>query len=114
LEKKIDKKAKELRKRRKEVYSQINRHNIAYGRIAQFIFTIVGLVVIYLNWGFLISHLANLLSKGAVIQDPSQAPTVANYLLLILIIATVGVESIPFLGIGGIGQDSALIVSPTP
>jgi hypothetical protein len=110
----LGEKAKELREQRKEVFSLINRQNIAYRRIVKVIITIVALVVIYLNWSFLVSHLATFLTKGTnIIQDTAQAPIVANYLLLILIIATVGVESFPFLEIGGIGQDSALTVSPT-
>jgi len=114
LGEKITKKAEELQKERKEVYSQMNRKNIAYGRIIKTIITIVALVLIYVYWNYLVSHLATFLTKGTnLVQDPTQAPTVANYLLLFLIIATISVESIPFLGISGIGQASGSIVSPT-
>lgn len=93
LGEKIDKKAEEMKKQRKKVYSQINRHNIAYRRIIKTIITVIALVIIYFNWNFLVSHLAGFLTQGVnVIQNRDQASVVANWLLFILIIATVGVE----------------------
>lgn len=95
LGEKIEKKAEEVEKQRREVWSQINLHNIAWGRVVGGIITIVVLLLLYLYWNPLVNFLATELKSGAgLIQSQSEAIVVANYLLVLLILATIGVEFI--------------------
>jgi hypothetical protein len=90
-------KADDLDDQRKQIWSQVRRENIAWGRLIRgtVVFIILVLIIVYRD--SIASLIANTLSKTSrLVQDQSQAAVVANYLLIVLILATIGVEMIPF------------------
>jgi len=98
LGERIEKKAEEMKELNKQVWSQATPDNIAWGRLIRglIVAVIIALVIIYR--GPITSSLATEMRQGAgALGSQSQALIVANYLLGLLILATIGVEFIlPF------------------
>jgi hypothetical protein len=70
--------------------------------------TVVALALVIGNWGAITGYLAGgLVATKGLVENQANAAVVANYLLVLLILATVGVEFLPFLSAGPTGQSSA-------
>lgn len=79
-----------------------------WGPVLKLALTVVALVLVVAKWGAITGYLAvGLVATKGLVENQANAAVVANYLLVLLILATVGVEFLPFLSAGPIGQNSA-------
>jgi hypothetical protein len=98
LKDKVDKKRDELLKQNEEVWSRIGKGGINWRKAILNIISVILIILIIIFWDPLTTFLANELRENIrLLGNQTQASVVANYLLAILILATVGVEFIPIL-----------------
>ena len=93
---KIEKKRNEMLDLNKQVWSQVGKTGINKRKTALNLISIAVIVILVVFWNQITSFLAaEIHQKLGLLESQSQALVVANWLLFLLILATVGVEGIP-------------------
>ena len=100
---------KEKLEQQKKLLSQTRLSDyFEWGPFLKLALTVVALALVVANWGAVTGYLAGgLMATKGLVENQANAAVFANYLLVFLILATVGVEFLPFLSAGPIGQNSA-------